>query len=318
MGLCIAGIAVSRLVSFGSTLRVLIVHRPYRPRCSLSSATPKRWRISSSVEMALFISILCWMIGWVLTIPAHAQLGIALAPMRQEIKIAAGSQHTDTLRLSNDSAAHTRVKAEILDFYMDDKMTPQFGESYEREAKYSCSKWLQINPRESELDGGASIRVRYTLQVPAGTPEGEFHCGAGFVTVPPVSKSEAPMGVQMAVEAVSAFYVVIGNPSSRPSLKDLSLKTLPDGSLQVLALFENQGLKTFRVKGFVEVRNAKGESVERAEYTAIPVLPERQQQFLLPLKSALTPGTYTLYTQADVGLPEIFEGSVSVELRSVP
>ncbi len=257
-------------------------------------------------------------IALVLIPQAHAQMGLALQPMRLELKVQPGSQHTDTLRLSNDSTERARVRAQILDFYIDDTMTPQFEESVEREAKFSCREWLQVTPRETDLDAKSTIRERYTFNVPRDAKDGEYHCAAGFATLPPISKPEAPTGIRMAVMMVTSFYIVIGNPSSRPELKDLSLKTRPDGVLQMVALLENRGRKTFRVKGFVEIRTPDGKKVEGAEYTGIPVLPERQQQFLFPLKTAFAPGTYTLYTQADVGLPEILEGTVSVEVRSLP
>jgi P pilus assembly chaperone PapD len=258
------------------------------------------------------------LIALVLVPQAHAQLGLALQPMRLELKLAPGSEHTDTLRLSNDSAASARVRAQVLDFFIDDTMTPQFEEFVEREAKFSCAAWLQVTPRETDLAAKGTNRERYTFKVPPGTKEGEYHCAAGFTTLPPIGESEKPVGIRMAVRIVTSFYIIIGNPASRPELKDLSLKSRPDGVLQAVALLENKGQKTFRVKGFVEVRTPDGKKVEGAEYNAIPVLPERQQQFLFPLKTALAPGTYTLYTQADVGLPEILEGSVSVEVGSAP
>lgn len=249
---------------------------------------------------------------------AHAQLGLGLQPMRLEIKLSPGSQHTDTLRLSNDSTAPARVRGQVLDFYIDDAMTPQFEESVQREAKFSCAAWLQVTPRETDLTAKSAIRERYTFNVPRDTKEGEYHCAAGFTTLPSLSESETPTGIRMAVRMVASFYIIVGNPSSRPELKDLSLKSGPDGVLQVVALLENKGQKTFRVKGFMEVRTPDGKKMEGGEYNTIPVLPERQQQFLFPLKTALAPGKYTLYTQADVGLPEILEGSVSVEVAPAP
>lgn len=251
-------------------------------------------------------------------LPARAQLGLALSPMRLEIKISPGRQYTDSVRLSNDSAGRFRVRGEILDWYIDDTMTPQFGDSYPQEAKFSCRDWLQVNPRESDLEAHATTRVRYTLAVPEGTSEGEYHCGAGFVTLSPVGEPDMPMGVRMAVRAVSVFYVTVGKPASKPMLKALSLKKLVGGTWEATALFENQGLKTYRVNGFVEVRDSKGQKIERVEYATIPVLPQRQQRFLLPLKSALAPGEYELYTQADAGLPQVLEASVRMEVNASP
>jgi len=84
-------------------------------------------------------------------LPARAELGLALAPMRVEIQIPAGGQYTDSLRLTNDSEGPSRIRAELLDWYLDDTMTPQFADRYVQEKNFSCRDWLQVNPREVDL-----------------------------------------------------------------------------------------------------------------------------------------------------------------------
>ena len=246
------------------------------------------------------------------TLPARAELGIALSPMRIEIQISAGGQYTESFRLSNESAESVRVRGELLDWYLDDSMTPQFADRYEQEEAFSCRDWLQINPREMDLVGNGTFRVRYTLRVPVETAEGEYHCGAGFVTMPPIQPNQPAMGMFIAVRAVAAFYVVVGNPSSEPAFKDLSLRAAPDGTWEAVAWFENQGLRHYRIRGFVEVLDERGQMVERAEYPSVPVLPKRVQAFPIRLKNSLAPGTYQVRSQADVGLPEILEATTRV------
>jgi hypothetical protein len=263
------------------------------------------------MKFKLLISAIFALSGGLWVLPLHAQVGLALVPMRTEIQAVPGSQHTDSVRLSNDASEAVRVRAEALDFYIDDSLTPQFGSNYENEKSLSCREWLQINPREFDLSANTTTRVRYTLQVPDGVPEGEYHCGAAFVTLPPIIKGEA-VGVRVAVRAVTSIYVIIGKPSSNPALKDLSLRRLSDGPWQVVALFENTGRRLFRISGFLEVQDVDGKLIERAEYPTFPVLPQRKQIFPLALKASLTPGTYILRTQADVGLSSILEATTRV------
>lgn len=257
------------------------------------------------MKRGLFILLLTWLGG----LPAHSQLGLALAPMRVEVRIPPGSQFTDSLRLSNDGAGPARIRAELLDWYMDDTMTPQFEDRYDQEKEFSCRDWLQINPRELDLPANGSFRVRYTLRVPAETPEGEYHCGAGFVTWPTIQPEQPPMGMNIAVRAVTALYVIVGNPASQPALRDLGLRTRSDGTWEAVAWLENQGLRHFRAQGFLALYTDQGQLVERLEYPLIPVLPRRVQSFPVRLKTALTPGAYILRSQVDVGLPEMLEGS---------
>jgi hypothetical protein len=120
------------------------------------------------------------------------------------------------------------------------------------------------------------------------------------------------MGMFIAVRAVAAFYVVVGNPSSEPSFKDLSLRTASDGAREAVAWFENQGLRHYRIQGFVEVLDERGQIVERVEYPSVPVLPKRVQTLPLRLKASLPPGAYQVRSQADVGLPEILEATTRV------
>lgn len=245
-------------------------------------------------------------------LPARAGLGLALAPMRIEIKIAPGGQYTDSLRLTNDSQGPSRIRAELLDWYLDDTMTPQFADRYAQEKQFSCRDWLQLNPREVDLAENGTFRVRYTLRVPADTPAGEYHCGAGFITLPPVNPDSPPMGMQIAVRVVSAIYVVVGHPASRPVFRDLALRSIPGGGYEAVARFENQGLRHFRIQGFIEVQDTAGNVLERLEYPQVPVLGMRQQTLPLRIKTDLAPGAYVLRSLTDVGLPETLEATTRV------
>ena len=91
-----------------------------------------------------FVLVLFTLLGGLL---ARAERGLALAPMRIEIQIPAGGQYTDSLRLTNDSESPSRIRTELLDWYLDDTMTPQFAERYDQEKSFSCRDWLQVNPR---------------------------------------------------------------------------------------------------------------------------------------------------------------------------
>jgi P pilus assembly chaperone PapD len=247
----------------------------------------------------------------VAALPGRAELGIAMSPMRVEIKIAPGDQYTDAIGVTNDADDPIRARGELLDFAIDETMTPQFEDIIESEAKYSCRDWLQVNPRELDMKPGETVRARYTIRVPAGTPEGEYHCGAGYVSLPPIQKNNTRIGVQIAVRAVAAIYVYVGEPKSAPKFNGISIKPAADGSLVAEALMENQGSKHFRVNGFMEVKDAAGKIVERLDYPTIPVLPGRTQPFPLSLRTSLAPGKYTLRSQTDIGLPEVLVSNMS-------
>jgi len=254
--------------------------------------------------------------------PAQAQLGLGLVPMRLELKMAPGQQYSGALKLSSESGGKTRIRAEVLDFNIDATTTPQFERDLPQEAATSCKKWLSLNPREIEIVKGGFLNVRYTLRLPADLPEGSYNCAAGFSTLPSAEAATTGMGMRMAVRIVAAFYIVVGSPSVRGMLKEIKLEPLPpakdqtEGGWQAVVVLENQGPMYFRPAGKLEVLDAAGKVVETAEFPSLPVLRERDQRFLFPLKTHLEAGHYKLQVNVDIGTGEIQRGTVDVAVEA--
>ncbi len=256
-------------------------------------------------------------------LPARAQLGLGLAPMRVELRMAPGQQYSGSLKLSTESEEKVRVRAEMLDFNIDAKDTPQFERELPQEAAYSCKKWLSLNPMEIELEKGGFLLVRYTLRLPADLPEGSYNCAAGFTTLP-TAEQVAGMGMRMAVRAVAALYVTVGTPPIHGRLKEIKLEPLPAGKesepegWQAVVVLENSGLMYFRPTGKLEVLDAEGKAVETADFPSLPVLRQRDQRVLFPLKTHLEAGHYKLRVRIDIGTGEIQEGSLDVSVELTP
>ena len=246
---------------------------------------------------------------------AQGQLGLGLSPMRLDVRISPAAQHSGVLSLSNSSPDKVRVRAELLDFFIDATGTPQFERTVEGEKEYSCRTWLTLNPSEFEMKPGERMRIRYTVRVPETATARSYHCGAGFTTVPVVTQS-AETGLQTAVRVVAAFYAIIGNPGIEASFKDMILEYTPeiqDSRWRAVVLLENYGYMHFRPVGSLDVLDAAGKVVESAVFRPLPVLPKRTQRFLFPLK--LSQGKYTLRARVDLGTREIQEVITSVEAR---
>lgn len=264
-------------------------------------------------------------LAWLgVAIPAYAQLGLGMVPMRVELHLAPGQEYTGALKLSNQSNAKTRVRAEVLDFNIDATTTPQFERNLPGEAAYSCKKWLTLNPMEMELENGASVTARYTLRAPANLAEGSYNCAAGFTTLPSAEQASAGIGMRMAVRIVAAIYVVVGSPPIRGGLKEFKLeavaptKQLPQGGWQAVVVLENQGTMYFRPSGKLQVVNDQNQVVETEDFTPLPVLRQRTQRFVFALKVHLEPGKYKLRARVDIGTGEIQEGSADVSVDAAP
>ena len=243
---------------------------------------------------------------------AWGQIGLALAPMRIELRMIPGSVQTGTLALSNDSSARVRVRAEALDFYIDATGTPQFSREFPQEASLSCRQWLSLNPMELEMEPGVQIMVRFSINVPSSAVVGGYHCGAGFTTMQ-VPTEPSNNGLRTAVRAISVFYPVLGNPPIVGVLKSIKLEPVADprqGKYNVVVVIKNSGLTYFRPRGELEVLDEEGKKVESAAFQPLPVLPNREQRFLFPMKAQLEKGSYTFRARVDIGTNEIQEAKV--------
>ncbi|HUO29688.1 MAG TPA: hypothetical protein VMU80_10745 [Bryobacteraceae bacterium] len=243
-----------------------------------------------------------------------AQVGLGLAPMREELTLDPGAVHSGVLTLSNTSSNKLRAVAAMLDFYLDDTATPQFGPDYKQEAEFSCRTWLSANPMEMELNGKAQLPVRYTLRVPPATTARSYHCAIGFTTLPTAEEVKA-IGLRTAVQIVAAIYVVVGKPALEGTVKDLRLEYVAGAKTptwRAVVTIRNAGLLYFRPVGELDVLNAEGAVVETCHFVPLPVLPKRDQNFLFPLKLAGGPGKYTLRARVDLGANEIQEATALV------
>ena len=280
------------------------------------------------------VIVLSTLFGIAVSLPAQAQMGLGLVPMRNELTIAPGQQVSGALKLSSESGAKVRIRAEVDDFFIDETDTPQFERDIPHEAAYSCKTWLSLNPMEIELEKGGSLLVRYTIRVPADATEGSYNCAAGFTTLRPAGETAAEgMGMHMAVRIVSAFYITIGSPAIMGRLKEIKLEAIPPpepGSLeaaaakdakdgwQAVVVLENQGKMHFRPTGKLEVLDAQGKAVETQEFPSLAILRERSQRVIFPLKAQLEPGHYTLRVNVDIGMADIQQGTADVVVEAAP
>ena len=244
-----------------------------------------------------------------------AQVGLGLSPMRVEIAISPGKEHSGMLRLSSDSGEKVRVRAEPLDFLIDQNQTPQFEPRLASESEFSCRDWVSINPVETEVGSGQQVNVRYTVRVPAGTssPRG-YHCAIGFKTLPTDSQVSLN-GIKTAVQVVSALYITAGTPDVQGGFKEIRLvhNTSGDQSGWVgEVIVENHSLTHFRPIGELALLNSDGMVLESVALTPLPALPKRDQRYIVPFTTNLAPGTYTLRARVDFGTNVIEEGTAIV------
>ncbi len=249
-------------------------------------------------------------------VPASAQVGLGMSPMRLELRISPGAQHSDALSITNDSSDKIRVHADLLDFYIDGSETPQFQTLAPGEAEYSCRSWLTLNPMEMELGPGERALVRYTIRVPREASSRSYHCAAGFRTLPTATQT-ASSGLRTAVRIVAAFYAIVGNPGIEGEITEMTLRKVPGSTTdnwRAVVVMENYGYMHFRPAGALDIIDESGRLIQSAAFNPIPVLPKRRQQFQFPVQ--LPEGSYTLKARIDLGAHELIEATAAVVARA--
>ena len=250
---------------------------------------------------------------------AYAQVGLGLAPMRAELKMAPGAVYSGALDLTNEATVKVRVRTELLDFYIDRESTPQFNREIPTEANSSCRKWLTVNPMEGEVNAEGHLLARYTIRVPAGVAPKSYNCAVGFTTLPAVD-GESGIGMRSAVRVVCAFYVVVGNPPMDGQVTGLSLEfvPLPTKSWRAVVTVANNGDMYFRPEGKLDLLDESGKAVETLDVSPLPVLPRREQRFVIPLTRVDSGRTYTMRTRLDLGTHEIQEAAAEIRAIEPP
>jgi hypothetical protein len=249
--------------------------------------------------------------GLAAILPLSAQVGLGLSPMRQELKMKPGGVQSGVLRLVNESQA-TRVRTDILDFYLDAEQTPQFLPSIPQQSGFSCRNWLQINPMEADLPHSSELAVRYTIRVPADAQPRSYNCATGFTSLPVGGNSQG-IGMRSAVRILSAFYVIVGDPPVQGGLKNISIERAPGSqNLRAVVLLENSGLMYYRPTGMVTVSDLSGQVLESFEIPSVAILPQREQRLLFPLTKVTEKQPCKISVKVDVGSGEVQEGTATV------
>lgn len=241
--------------------------------------------------------------------PLMAQIGIGLSPMRVELKIAPGQGYSGALELTNEAGGRMRIRAELLDFGLDQTMTPQFARNIDGEKQWSCRDWLTLNPMESEIGDGEKLLIRYTIRVPKDAAAKGYHCAAGFTSLPPVSEAKVT-GIRNTVRAITAFYAILGASNGRGEVTGLSIERTGNEQSAVLVV-RNETDYHIRPEGDIEVISADGTVIETQRVPSFPVLPKRTQRLVVPIKTGPA-GIAVVRAKVELGTNEIQEAAIRV------
>lgn len=227
---------------------------------------------------------------------ARAQVGIVNG-LTQEKICKPGETFESYMRLKNNGPKEETVK-----IYQTDYSFSADGKTYydsPGKVGRSNAAWITVGSKQVTLPGMATLDVKYSCKVPAGTSlVGTYWSIIMFEVIPPAqrAKSDADKkAIHFGVSQVMRYGVQIvthfGETGSR-SLKFLKTELLQDKKGKTLQVdLENNGERWLRPFSYVELYNEKGEPAGKIEGERWRIFPGTSVRYRFDV-SSLKQGTY--------------------------
>lgn len=213
--------------------------------------------------------------------PAAAQAqGFAalVSPPRFELTSQPGKTVRSVIEVSNRSTAPARYLMHTADW----TFSPDFNVNFQDDLQAgSCRPWVAIERPEIVVPGGATLRYRFEVTVPADAPAGECRFAVMIEGAEPsMARSN---GLDMPVTGRIGVIVYLIVSDGEPVLEVFGPKVATLNGRQIPALrVHNSGTAHGRMTGFLTGTDAKG---IKYDFTPadFPILPhEEREVFLTP------------------------------------
>lgn len=225
------------------------------------------------------ILILSSIAGAVLCGFAHAQGFAALvSPPRFELTAKPGATLRSVIEVSNRSTGPGHYLIHSADW----KLGPDFGVTFQDELQPdSCRQWVTLERPDVVVPGGATLRYRFELKVPADAQPGECRFAVMIEGADPSMAMNKGVLMPVTGRIGVIVYAVIGGGA--PDLEVLAPLVATLNGQQVPTLrVHNSGTAHGRMSGFLTGTDAKGVSYDFTP-ADFPILPhEEREVFLTP------------------------------------
>jgi P pilus assembly chaperone PapD len=238
-----------------------------------------------------------------------------VAPITVETDVQPGTAYTASIQVRNEAApspiasppSALRIKVHPMDWTMGLDGTPRFVAAGTLPG--SCSKWLEVNPAEFDLQPGQTQEVRYTLTVPAEA-RGTYRTVLMFEPgSQPVKLRNGGMNV---VGRVGSILYATAGPH-RKSGRIIGFSATAAG--MSLAL-ENTGDDHLRLTGGITVKDGAGKVVREEKLPGAVVLPhqDNRRQLSLTWATPLPAGEYSVTVVVDYGGEELLGADTPIKV----
>ncbi|MGA2587624.1 MAG: hypothetical protein ABSF88_11470 [Candidatus Aminicenantales bacterium] len=226
----------------------------------------------------------------------RAQVGIVNG-LTQEKICKPGEMFESFITLKNNGPKEETVKIYQTDY----SFTADGKTYYDAPGKIGRSNaaWITVGPKQVTIPGQATMDVRYSCKVPAGTSlVGTYWSIIMFEVIPPAQrvkrdadKKEINFGVSQVMRYGVQIVTHFGETGAR-SLKFLKTELLQDKKQKTLQVdIENNGERWLRPFSYVELYNEKGEPAGKIEGERWRIFPGTSVRYRFDA-SSLKKGVY--------------------------
>jgi hypothetical protein len=211
--------------------------------------------------------------------PAFAQGFAALvSPPRFELAAQPGKTVRGVIEVSNRSTAASRYLVHTADWTFSADFSVDFHDDLQ---PGSCRPWVAIERPEIAVPGGATLRYRFEVRVPADAPAGECRFAVMIEGAEPSIARSGGLDMPVTGRIGVIVYLIVGDGA--PDLEMLGPRIAELNGRRVPALrMHNSGSAHGRVSGFLTGTDAKGVSFDFTP-ADFPILPHEQRDvFLTP------------------------------------
>jgi P pilus assembly chaperone PapD len=216
--------------------------------------------------------------------PARAEMSLDVSPIRVTVRMEAGEDYTNALRVLNSGKDPVRLRAYLEDWDLDEVGTPIFRPA--GTLNRTASPWVDVAPADFLLEPGQTEFVRFTIRVPKDVMEAGYH-GTILLETLPLNRAESGQR-QMFVQGRIAcmMYVTVGNPSKTAAITELTT-IRRDGQNYLRVQVANTGDDFIRLAGDMTVRRGDETVNEGTALPDVPVLPGSRRWLELELSPEL-------------------------------
>lgn len=243
--------------------------------------------------------------------PALAAAALEVNLLELDLAVVPGQVYPVSFIVRNETAV-----AEMFSVYLGDWDRDATGENRfypPGTLPRSLASWLTVAPTSFSLGPGEVREITGTLRVPVGAEVGT-HWAIVFVQGEPQPMEYQGTTVMVAKRIGIKIYATVGSPLTAGEVRDLSFRGL--NPLWLVVEFANVGLVNLRaVRVGVEIYDATGDVVARAEPDPVPCLPGGVRRVVVATEVRPCPGTYLVVARVDPGGEEVLAAQAYLRVR---